>query len=132
MRNFTHCFGRFGNLFKHFIYPDPANSTAVVIVEDSNGNPLSSVAVQIKSVNGDYMYTATTDANGEVSLRGTIGHIYRVVLAKSGINQYEIHGWTFHLTDTLEYPQETKTIWDGMHADTSTQMYVDTHDGENA
>ena len=34
------------------------------------------------------------------------------------------------VTDTLEYPQETKTIWDGMHADTSSQMYVDTHDGE--
>lgn len=133
MRSFRKCLGKLGNIFKDFLYYERSADTCTITIVDENDVALSDVAIQIKSINGaGYMQTVTTDSNGEATLNGTIGVMYELTLAKSGVNQLTIRPWTFQSTLTVEYQQIPKTIWDGMHADTSPQMYVDTHDGENA
>ena len=98
-----------------------------ILVKDSSNNPLPNTTVEISS--GDYDFIGISDENGIVSLEGSDGNDYDVLLARSGVNQKSMNDWTFEEGGEITYAQEEKDEWDGMYSNTDQRMYVDEHDG---
>jgi len=102
-----------------------------IVVTDGEDVLVGGVAVELKC--STCSYYGITDENGMITFPAIALNSYRVTLAKSGFNQVQLFNIRFDsLLTYVEYSMVTKTIWDGMHADTNPIMYVDIHNGGGA
>ena len=60
-----------------------------ILIKDSSNNPLPNTTVEISS--DDYNFIGISDENGIVSLEGSDGNDYDVLLARSGVNQKSVN-----------------------------------------